>query len=490
MKNNSSKSSSKRVSKKFNTTVKKPSSLLSNKLRKSMPENTIKSGISKPTVSRKSAIIPKSKALDKKKSIVSQKNNTAKSSKRASSSSQFKTDNIQNKSKKMSIKGRKSTKKSIKKDENINILKENQNKEKDINTLSENENNTKDLNSEESSKTNEVKSNKSKSNQENEKRISISSKNDKKEIQSKSQSKKGSLKENKIINNNELLKTKIMNEFLDPNKHIEINLVKETNDKPNYRYNYDINLANNMENQESRLRNYKVESSDYITEKNKYLIKNLLFILDKKPDDKKSTKNFFRQSLNALNNKEENKILENLYRNKNDIFRIKQDERLNHINQISANKKLSDIYQNLFDHDYARNRFRSVENKYQTPFYNQKYFFNYVDGVHTNMYRVLKDNSENIIRSKNNSAKKSNIMGRNDLVVEKRENDRYLGCNYNFMLNSIDNKLNNDYRDIYRRKKMQKIFDSINEDIYSLNPYHDNILRKTFSERNKNSLFL
>jgi len=103
------------------------------------------------------------------------------------------------------------------------------------------------------------------------------------------------------------------------------------------------------------------------------------------------------------------------------------------------------------------------------------------------MYRVLKDNSENIIRSKNNSAKKSNIMGRNDLVVEKRENDRYLGCNYNFMLNSIDNKLNNDYRDIYRRKKMQKIFDSINEDIYSLNPYHDNILRKTFSERNKNS---
>ena len=87
MKNNSSKSSSKRVSKKFNTTVKKPSSLLSNKLRKSMPENTIKSGISKPTVSRKSAIIPKSKALDKKKSIVSQKNNTTKSSKRASSSS-------------------------------------------------------------------------------------------------------------------------------------------------------------------------------------------------------------------------------------------------------------------------------------------------------------------------------------------------------------------------------------------------------------------
>ena len=73
MKNNSSKSSSKRVSKKFNTTVKKPSSLLSDKLRKSMPENTIKSGISKPTVSRKSAIIPKSRALDKKKSIVSQK---------------------------------------------------------------------------------------------------------------------------------------------------------------------------------------------------------------------------------------------------------------------------------------------------------------------------------------------------------------------------------------------------------------------------------
>ena len=106
------------------------------------------------------------------------------------------------------------------------------------------------------------------------------------------------------------------------------------------------------------------------------------------------------------------------------------------------------------------------------------------------MHLILRENNENILREKNNSVKNANRMRKNDLIVEKRANNRYLGYNYNFMLNSIDNKLIYDYRDIYRRKRMQKVFDSINEDIYYLNPYHDNILRKTFSERNKNSLFL
>ena len=488
MKNNLSKTSTKRASKKFNTSIKKPSSLLSNKLRKSMQENTTKTNNVKSSFSRKSALIPKSKALDKKKSLGSQKNITSQSSKRMSTSSQLKADNLPRKSKKLSIKERKSTKKSIQLDQKINNLKESQNL--DINTLNS-ENNTKELNSEENSKTNEIGSNKSKSNQDNEKRISISSKNDNiKERPSKVQNKKETIKENRISNNNEMLKNKIKNELNDPNKYININLVKETNEKPNYRYNYDVNLESNIENQETRLRNFKVETSDYITQKNKCLIRNLLYLLDKKPDDKKSTKNFFRQSLNALNLKEENRILENLNRNKSDIFRIKQDEKLNHINQVSADKKLTDIYHNLFDHDYARNRFRSVENNYQTPFYKEKYFFNYVDGVHPNMHLILRENNENILREKNNSVKNANRMKKNDLIVEKRANNRYLGYNYNFMLNSIDNKLIYDYRDIYRRKRMQKVFDSINEDIYYLNPYHDNILRKTFSERNKSALYL
>ena len=86
---------------------------------------------------------------------------------------------------------------------------------------------------------------------------------------------------------------------MDFNYCVNVNLIKEINEKPNYKY--DARLENIIEKPtESRLRNYNVESSDYITEKNKFLI---LFSLDTKPDDKKGTKNFFRQSLNAINNK-------------------------------------------------------------------------------------------------------------------------------------------------------------------------------------------
>ena len=483
MKNNSSKTSQKRSSKKFKTTVKSSAPIFQNKLRASLKNDSIKPNINliASAKSRKSAIIPKPKTLDKKKSIVSKENNIIKSGK-ISSASLSKEDNLPNQSKKNSIKGRKSVKKSTQIDKKFS-LKESQNKnqtnDKDImnSEVFNSENNTNALNSEE---------NKSKSNQENEKQNSISSKNDIKEAQSKSQSKKASLKENKNPNNNEIRKSKAKNDYLDYNKHININLVKETNEKPNYRY--EIKYVNNIEPPESRLRNYKVETSDYITEKNKFLIKNLLFLLDKKPDDKKGAKNYFRQSINAINNSEQNKILEMLDKKKNDIFRIKQDEKSNNINETYANKKMSEIYHNLFEQNYAKNRFKSFDNNFQAPYYKEKYFFNYVDGVHPNMYTILKDNVSNnaYIQRFSNSDKKYNLMGKNDLLVEKRNrNPQY---NYDFMMTRIDNKLNKDYREIYRRKRMQNMFDDINANVYALNPYQDNLLRKTYSESQRNSL--
>ena len=490
MKNNSAKSTQKRSSKKFKTSVKDSGPIFNNKLRTSIKNGTTKpnSQIPVSAKTRKSAIIPKPKILDKRKSLINKENNLLKSGKK-SSTSLVKEENATNTNKRKSIKGRKSMKKSVQIDKNLNLKdsqNKNQSKDKDImnSDVFNSENNTNALNSEDNSKLNEKNS---KSNQENEKPNSISSKNENKELQSKSQSKKNSLKENNKTN--ELEGSKNRNNYLDYNQHININLVKDINEKPNYRY--DVRLENNIEPSESRLRNYKVESSDYITEKNKFLIKNLLFLLDKKPDDKKGTKNFFRQSLNAINNNEKNKMLEMLDKTKKDIFRIKQDEKFNNINETYANKKMSEIYHTLFEQNYARNRFENFGNNVQSPYYREKYFFNYVDGVHPNMNMILRNNSANNqnIQRLINSEKKYNIMGKNDLKIEKRDN-RYLRYNYDFMSNTIDNKLNKDYREIYRKKRMQSMFDNINADIYALNPNQDNYFRKTYSESKGTSLYI
>lgn len=489
MKNNSSKISQKRTSKKFKTTVKQSGPIFANKLRSSTTQ--VKNPIPLSAKGRKSAIVGTIKR-DTKKSLTTKENNMFKKGKK-STTSLFKGDNVSNKDKKMSIKGRKSIKKSTQID-NKTKSKDNLQKGKDINVQNSeafnSENNTNVINTEENSKLND---NRSKSNQEDEKPQSISSKNGIKEIKSKSQSKrsskKGSLKENKIPFEDDLKKSQTRKELIDYNKHININLIKETNEKPNYRY--DINYENNVENQEGRLRNYKIESSDYITDKNKFLIRNLLYLLDKKPDDKKGAKNYFRNTINALNNSQQNKILEMLAKTKKDIFRIKNEEKLNHIDSLYADKKMSDIYQTLFEPKYPRNRFKSLENYPQTQVYREKYFFNYVDGVHPNMYMILRNNNPNayIPNLKQSSEKKYQIMGKNKLMIENRD-DRYLRCNYDFMMNNIDNKLNNDYREIYRRKRMQHMLDDINWDIYEMNPYQENMFRKTYSDIKRNPLYL
>ena len=102
---------------------------------------------------------------------------------------------------------------------------------------------------------------------------------------------------------------------------------------------------------------------------------------------------------------------------------------------------------------------------------------------------------------------KFHFMEKNDLSVEKRDN-RYMYYNYGFMVNTIDDKLrgfindsnfrhsfqplhknNSDFGlnkgnvDSNRNRRVSKLYNDINNDIYSLAPQEYG-MRKTFSERN------
>ena len=97
-------------------------------------------------------------------------------------------------------------------------------------------------------------------------------------------------------------------------------------------------------------------------------------------------------------------------------------------------------------------------------------------------------------------------MEKNDLFVEKRDN-RYMYYNYKFMVNAIDDKLNgfindSDFRhsfqplnktysdfhvnrgnsETYRNQRISKLYNEINNDIYSVGPEYR--IRKSVSERN------
>ena len=492
-----------RANKKFNTTSKPTAPLLSSdKTRKSLKNNTKRSNkeeeIDSPQT-RKSARIGTVKKTMKKNSLFNKDkdNDLTKRGKRPSTSL-IKNPNSTNrtKSKKMSMKSNKSTKRSAeineknkkktknkqskndKEVENRNSEVSNKNENLEDNTLNS-ENNTHLINSEDNSKVNGIKS---KRNQENEKPNGNMSKDN-----INNQSKKNSLKEN-----NPLTTNKMRSEYL-LNQPLNINLIKEINEKPNYRYEsrYDVNNYN-IEDQEDRLRNYKVESSDYITEKNKNMMRNLLYLLDRKPDDKKGSKNFFRSSINALNIQEKNKLLDILDKNKRDIFRIKYDEKMNNINENFANKKLSEIYHVLFEKNHRKNNYDNSWDTHQHPYwFREKFFFNYVDDVHTNLDKFL---GNNLFNANNNKLCQSydntnfNFMGKNNLLIEKR-NNKYLNYDYDYFMNSIDYKLNKDYREIYRRKKMEKMFENINENIYAMSPQKC-FDRNNFSESKRNSLFL
>jgi hypothetical protein len=241
-------------------------------------------------------------------------------------------------------------------------------------------------------------------------------------------------------------------------------------------------------NQENRLKNKKVETSEYISEKNKNTMRNLLYLLERKPEDSKN-QNIFRSSLNTLDKREKNKLLDIVYHNRKKIYKMRlEDEakKINSLNSVNLVKtpnprkalnsldEINKIDQNLekqtpFYPGNYQDKYQTIKNKYlmmvSTPnprkqfptFYHDKYFIDYVDGKCPNVdvlertmrYEKNIHNANNnfngtiserhkINRSYND---KFHFMEKNDLSVEKRDN-RYMYYNYRFMVNTIDDKLN------------------------------------------------
>ena len=472
---------------KVKNTLKKKSILLNPTKKKSLVPKTEKKKSVVGTSTKKNSLAIKS---EKKNSIFKKDENSPKKSIRASSSL-FKDINASNKiarRTKASIKNPKSAKKSIKKSielsKKIKIKKKNKDNLASSETSNKNDNNTINSVNDSNVSNSEDSKIKSKSNQDKEKDI--------KEEGSKSPSKKGSIKPDRIpinINNhnnqNGYNNNKIPNEYYD-NKPANVNLVKEINDKPNYRYEFKYDVNNNINSQEldNRLKNYKIESSDYITEKNKNMMRTLINLLERKPEGKKEPKNIFRSSLNNLLSQENNKLLESLTRTKNDIFRIVQEEKSNYINQSKANSRLYDIYKALFEqNNNVKNKYEKSWNTSQNPFIiRQNYFFNYVDNRHPNMDQFLRHNSSSSNINNNRMSysydKNYHVMGKNNLKVENRDK-RYLSYDYDSMINSLDNKLNKDFRQIYRKRRLENLMDNINYNIYAMYP-REYFGRKTY----------
>ena len=337
--------------------------------------------------------------------------------------------------------------------------------------------------------------------------------------------KKVSLNQNNLINSplqNELIKEKISSEFINNNF---------------------INA-----NPELALKNKKVETSEHISEKNKNMMKSLLFLLDKKPEDSKNQKNVFRSSINSLEKKEKNKLLDEVYNNRKKIYKMKlanevkkldSNQTFNPLNKINSfsneNNPINPVpitpsisFPNNFEDKY-----QTMKNKYlvmATPsnpkkqyplFFRDKYFMDYVDGrcpnreilertmkYERNIYD-LKNSGFNSYTNKFNQSytNKFQFKEKNDLSVEKRDN-RYLFYDYGFMINTINDKLNGSITDKYFRESFHSLHKNnsdygFKKDIRDTNRnqrvsklYNDinsNIdsiispeyqLRKTYSERN------
>jgi len=325
------------------------------------------------------------------------------------------------------------------------------------------------------------------------------------------------LKNSQAFNKNESIGINILNNINDENENNnednnvilenekEKNLTAEkpnndTNKKENNKLNIPIqnelikekieggfingNIFN--ENQEKKLKNKKVETSDFISEKNKNTMRNLLYLLERKPEENKNQKSLFRSSLNSLEKREKNKLLDIVYQNKKKIYKMKLEDEIkkkNSLNSVNLIKNpnpldaLNEIgkidkipnKQDLFILKDYEDKYQNMKNKYlmmvSTPnprkqfptFYHEKYFIDYVEGKCPNLdilERTMKyeknmhnennnkigtiSESHKFSKSYNN---KFHFMEKNDLSVEKRDN-RYMYYNYRFMVNTIDDKLN------------------------------------------------
>ena len=301
-------------------------------------------------------------------------------------------------------------------------------------------------------------------------------------------------------------------------------------------------------NPDLRLKNKKVEDSEHISEKNKNMMRSILYLLNKKSEEGKNQKNIFRSSINSLDKKEKNKLLDEVYNNRKRIYKMKLEKEAKKINSIQEINTLNKV--NSFSDENNKtnplpitpssNFLNNFEDKYQvmknkylvmaTPsnpkrqypiFFRDKYFIDYVDGrcpnreilertmkYEKNIYD-LKNSGFNINTNKFNQSysNKFQFKEKNNLSVEKRDN-RYLYYDYGFMINTINDKLNGSITDKYFRESFHSLRKSNSDygfkrdirdtnrnqrvsQLYSdLNSNIDSIappeyqLRKTYSERN------
>ena len=255
-------------------------------------------------------------------------------------------------------------------------------------------------------------------------------------------------------------------------------------------------------NQEHRLKNKIVETSNYISEKNKNIMRNLLYLLERKPEESKNQKSLFRSSINNLDKKEKNKLVNVVYHNKKKMYKAQLEDEIRKLNSkinyksVKAFNELNDFDRNnirqtpdkenpfpLYPNNFE-DKYQNMKNKYlimaSTPnprkqyptFYKDKYFIDYVDGkcpnlsilertmkYQKNMHDMNKMNNNSYSeRSRCNRSYNNNFhfIEKNDLSVEKRDK-RYKFYNYGFMINTIDDKLNGFITDKNFRRSFQPL---------------------------------
>ena len=383
-------------------------------------------------------------------------------------------------------------------------------------------------------------------------------------IKSKENLKFKDLKNSQTFNKNESIGINIMNNINDENDNINLdnNIILETENEKNLTDEKDNNTnnINNVKdinqlnspiqnelikekveggfingiinnNLDNKIKNKKVEYSEYISDKNKSTMRNLLYLLEKKPEEKKNQKSLFRASINTLEKREKNKLLDIVYQNRKNIYKtvlenefkkinsinmVKTPNLVNNINSLNKNDKTAKTpnMETPFLPGNYEDKYQNMKNKYlimaSTPvprrqypsFYHDKYFMDYVDGrcpnlcvIERNMKYEKKIHEANLIdtiseRHKLNRSfnDKFHFMGKNDLSVEKRDN-RYMYYNYKFMVNAIDDKLNGNINDSDFRHSFQplnKTYSDFHINRGSSESYRNPRISKLYNEINNN----
>ena len=311
---------------------------------------------------------------------------------------------------------------------------------------------------------NDIKS--SKSNNTKSGRISESKENEKEKSHKSSKSREKSKSIKSIKSNNTINKMKENTndeeeEHKNMNDNIDNNNIEENNSNLQHSHNSNINKNKSKENNsvdrilsETKSRNKIIEKSYNISDKNKYLIKELLNLLDQKDFGKAKdleNDNKFLKTLKELNETERKKIFE-LYKKGKRIFQFNFNQKINNNNLNKGNINRSYERQN-------KNRPKTIEELYQNikyyymPFMNsnEKMKFNenkYISECIEEIYLPLKisDNNDNKGKKNMNTLFNSydkiyKIKGKNKSGYLNERNNNYNSYNYNMILNSIDDRL-------------------------------------------------